>query len=142
MRLSLYFIGVENPEAFLHIEKLKKYFTDYKPCILVLRYMSKGLVQWLQTVPNPYLHFGDFDLSGLQIYISEYKKYLGAGRCSFFVPDNIEELIRTCGNQDLYDRQAQHTQNLDTANHPEIQDLARIIRKYGKGLEQEILLEH
>ena len=135
-------IGVENPEAFIHIEKLKEHFTDDEPCIFVLRYMSKGLVQWLQTIPNPYLHFGDFDLSGLQIYITEYKKYLGASRCSFFVPDNIEELIRTCGNQDLYDRQVQHTQNLDTSNHPEIQDLARIIRKYGKGLEQEILLMH
>lgn len=135
-------IGVENPEAFLKIAKLDKHFSEYEPCLFVLRYMSKGLVGWLQTLPNPYLHFGDFDLSGLQIYISEYKRHLGATRCNFFVPDNMEELIRLYGNQNLYDQQVQHTQNLDTTNHPEIQDLARIIRKYGKGLEQEILLEH
>ncbi len=135
-------IGVENPEAFLKIDRLGKHFKEYEPCLFVLRYMSKGLVPWLQTIPNPYLHFGDFDLSGLQIYISEYKRYLDAARCNFFVPGNIEELILSYGNLELYDRQVQHTQNLDTSNHPEIRELARIIRKYGKGLEQEILLKH
>jgi len=84
---------------------------------------------------------GMFGKRYLAVTEEEILPLLDDDRCSFFVPDNIEELIRSYGNQDLYDRQAQHTQNLDTTNHPEIQDLARIIHQYGKGLEQEILLQ-
>jgi len=135
-------IGVENPEAFLKIDRLGEHFKEYEPCLFVLRYMSKGLVPWLQTIPNPYLHFGDFDLSGLQIYISEYKRHLDTARCNFFVPDNVEELIQTYGNRELYDQQLHHTKNLDLSGHPEVAWLGNLIIRYAKGLEQEILLEH
>jgi len=138
---NLTIIGVENPEAFLKIARLGEHFKEYEPCLFVLRYMSKGLVRWLQTLPNPYLHFGDFDLSGLQIYISEYKRHLGAARCNFFVPDNMEELIQTYGNSELYDQQLHHTKNLDLSGHPEVAWLGNLIIRYAKGLEQEILLE-
>jgi hypothetical protein len=138
---NLTIIGVENPEAFLKIDRLGEHFKEYEPCLFVLRYMSKGLVQWLQTVANLYLHFGDFDLSGLQIYISEYKRHLDADRCNFFVPDNMEELIQTYGNRELYDQQLHHTKNLDLSGHPEVAWLGNLIIRYAKGLEQEILLE-
>jgi len=35
--------------------------------LFVSRYpqtQSKDLLNWLQSIPNPYLHFGDFDLTG------------------------------------------------------------------------------
>lgn len=134
-------VGVENPEIFRKIASLEKYFTKYEPCLFVLRYMSKGLPLWLSGISNSYLHFGDFDLSGLQIYISEYKNKLSPERCSFFIPPGIEQLIRTHGNTELYEKQRHHTQNIDFTQHSEIKDLAGIIKRHGKGLEQEILFQ-
>jgi hypothetical protein len=134
-------VGVENPEVFRKIGSLINYFKSYEPCLFVLRYMSKGLPLWLSRISNIYLHFGDFDLSGLQIYISEYKNKLSPERCSFFIPSNIEHLIRTHGNIELYEKQRQHTQNINFSQHPEIKDLAEIIQRFGKGLEQEILFQ-
>jgi hypothetical protein len=134
-------VGVENPEVFRKIDQLAIHFQPYGPCLFVLRFMSKGLARWLSDISNPYLHFGDFDPSGLQIYVSEYKNRIGPARCRFFIPEGIEKLIQQYGSRQLYDRQLRHTQNLGAENHPEIKNLARIIHKYGKGLEQEILLE-
>ncbi len=134
-------IGIENPEIFRKIERLSQYFKEYEPCLFVLRYMSKGLTNWLSNISNYYLHFGDFDLSGLQIYVSEYKSKLEASRCNFFIPPNIEHLISKYGNRDLYEKQRNHTQNLKLTNHPEIEKLGKLIKRYGKGLEQEVLFE-
>jgi hypothetical protein len=134
-------VGIENPEVFRKIDRLSSYFAEYEPCLFVLRYMSKGLPDWLSHIPNHYLHFGDFDLSGLQIYVSEYKSKLKASRCNFFIPPNIEQLISKYGNRDLYEKQRNHTQNLKITDHPEIEQLGKLINRYGKGLEQEILFE-
>ena len=68
-------VGIENPENFRHIQKQKKLFENIQP-LFVSRYpQSKDLVKWLQTIPNNYLHFGDFDFAGLNIYINEFKKH-------------------------------------------------------------------
>lgn len=138
---QLTIIGIENPEVFRKIERLSCYFKEYEPCLFVLRYMSKGLTNWLSNIPNYYLHFGDFDLSGLQIYVSEYKSKLEASRCNFFIPPNIDHLLSRYGNRDLYEKQRKHTQNLKLTNHPEIEKLGKLINRYGKALEQEVLFE-
>ena len=42
------------------------------PLLLVSRYpQSKDLVTWLHTVPNHYVHFGDIDLAGIHIYLTD-----------------------------------------------------------------------
>ena len=58
-------VGIENPENFRHIDKQKYLFSDIKP-LFVSRYpqnQSKDLIKWLQSIPNNYLHFGDFDFA-------------------------------------------------------------------------------
>jgi hypothetical protein len=70
-------VGIENPENFRYIEQEKHLFEDIKP-VFVSRYpqgQSKDLLKWLQTIPNSYVHFGDFDFSGIGIYMNEYKKH-------------------------------------------------------------------
>ncbi|MCF8233040.1 MAG: hypothetical protein K9J27_12735 [Bacteroidales bacterium] len=134
-------VGVENPEVFRKIRRLSACFTNYQPCLFVLRYMSKGLVSWLQQIPNSYLHFGDFDPAGLALYINEYRANLQESRCRFFVPQDIEESIRNYGNRELYEKQYNATRNLDFQAYPEIAPLASMIKKHRKGLEQEILLQ-
>ena len=82
-------VGIENPENFRHIQKQKKFFEDIQP-LFVSRYpQNKDLIKWLQTIPNSYLHFGDFDFAGLNIYINEFKKHLH-DKATFYLPPDIE----------------------------------------------------
>ena len=134
-------VGVENPENFRYIEKQKRLFENIKP-LFVSRYpqnQSKDLLKWLQSIPNKYLHFGDFDFAGIGIYLNEYKKYLG-DRASFFVPENIENLFPESGNRDLYDKQNDNF-DLQLINEKNLIELIEVIHKYKKGLEQEILMK-
>lgn len=135
-------VGVENPENFRHIAKQQYLFKDIKP-LFVSRYpqnQSKDLIKWLLSIPNNYLHYGDFDLAGVGIYLNEFKKYL-YDRSAFFVPTNIENLIADYGNKQRYNVQKI---NFDVSNTQEESLLLLIsaIHKYRKGLDQEILIKH
>jgi hypothetical protein len=92
----------------------------------------------LQSIPNNYLHFGDFDFAGIGIYLNEYKKYL-ADRATFFIPENIESFIPEYGNKDLYDKQKINFE-IQSISETELLHLLEIIGKYKKGLEQEIFI--
>lgn len=132
-------VGIENPENFRHIEKQKYLFRNIKP-LFVSRYpqsQSKDLLRWLQSIPNRYLHFGDFDFAGIGIYLNEYKKHLG-DKTAFFVPENIDILINKYGNKNLYDIQKINF-NIDEIEEEHLLRLINSIHKYKKGLEQEIL---
>lgn len=134
-------VGVENAENFRYIEKQQELFREYTP-LFVCRYpqsQHKDLIQWLQSIPNPYLHFGDFDFAGISIYLNEYKKYLNE-RASLFFPQVIEELLPRYGNRDLYDKQL-HLANQIVSNEPNVTQLLQLIHLHHKGLEQEILID-
>lgn len=133
-------VGIENPEVFRKVRRLASCFDNYQPCLFVLRYMSKGLSNWLSSIPNLYLHFGDFDPAGLALYINEFRAHLPESRCRFFIPQNIEESISNYGNRELYEKQYNATRHIDFQAYPEIAPLASIIQKHRKGLEQEFLL--
>jgi len=133
-------VGVENSENFSQVHRQKALFED-TPVLFVCRYplnQSKDLIKWLQSISNPYLHYGDFDFAGIGIYLNEYKRYLGL-RSTFFVPDHIELLIKKWGNKSLYDKQKTNY-DIQSINEPKIHELISIIHQYKKGLEQEILI--
>ena len=133
-------VGIENPENFRHIARQKSLFENVKP-LFVSRYpqnQSKDLIGWLQNIPNNYLHFGDFDFAGIQIYLTEYKKYLGE-KAQFFIPENLELLLSNYGNRTLYDKQKAHIDEL-YITEDKIKNLIKLIQHYKKGLEQEILI--
>jgi len=132
-------VGIENPENFRYIEKQKALFKDIKP-LFVSRYpQSRDLIKWLINISNPYLHFGDFDFAGINIYLNEYKKHLG-GRASFLIPDNIEKHLRSFGNKALYDNQFLMQPDLANITEPRILSLISLLHKHKKGLEQEFFL--
>lgn len=134
-------IGIENPENFRHIDKQKYLFQNIKP-LFVSRYpqnQSKDLIKWLQSIPNKYLHFGDFDIAGIGIYMNEYKKHLNE-RAVFFVPNNIEELIRINGNRKLYNEQKVNFR-VELIEEEKLLKLIKTIHKYRKSLEQELLIQ-
>lgn len=131
-------IGIENPENFSYIRKQQYLFSQIQP-LFVSRYpQSNDLVKWLKSIPNSYLHFGDFDFSGISIYLNEYKKYLGE-KASFFIPTNIDDLIEEHGNRDLYNKQLPYSNsNIDD---PNLLHLMSLLHKYKKVLEQEVLIK-
>jgi hypothetical protein len=133
-------VGIENPENFRHIDKHKYLFCDIEP-LFVSRYpqnQSKDLIRWLQSIPNNYLHFGDFDFAGIGIYLNEFKKHL-ADRTTFFVPENIGKLIADNGNKKRYDEQKINFE-VKSIREKNILQLIDTIHKYKKGLDQEILI--
>ena len=134
-------VGIENPECFLKFEQLSYLFPE-KEIIALLRFMSNSPNKWLHSITNKYLHFGDFDPAGLSIYIQEYLQHLDKERCSFFVPQNMDELLSQYGIPSLYDRQIHLLKNVDFNLYPELKNLLDLMKKHRKGLEQERLLNN
>src|SRR5690554_4785085 len=133
-------VGIENAENFRWIAKQQYLFEDIQP-LFVSRYpqnQSKDLIKWLQTIPNNYLHFGDFDFAGIGIYLNEYKKHLSE-KAYFFVPNDIEKRLRLNGNSKLYDKQKMSFKEEVLSEEP-LRKLIQIIHQYKKGLEQEIFI--
>jgi hypothetical protein len=132
-------VGLENAENFSQVKKQEYLFKNISP-LFVCRYpQSNDLVKWLQSVPNQYLHFGDLDFAGIEIYLSAYKKYLGR-RASFFVPPNTEVLLQKFGNKDLFNKQYKSNASVSSATEEAIQHLNKLLLKYKKVLEQEIFI--
>ena len=78
---------VENAEILKRIEKLKYLFIGIKPLFICRFLNSNVIVEWLNSINNPYLHFGDFDLKGIHIYISEFRNKIdNLTRCIFLYP--------------------------------------------------------
>ena len=133
-------IGVENAENFRYIHSQRHLFDKLK-CLFVSRYpqsQSNDLRKWLTSIPNKYLHFGDFDFGGLNIFVNEFKKHL-EHRAKFFVPENLESLFEKYGNRNLY-----YNQKIAfTLDHQddEVKYVYSLIVKYQKGLEQEALIK-
>jgi hypothetical protein len=133
-------IGIENPENFRYIDKQKYLFKDIKP-LFISRYpqnQSKDLIKWMQSIPNNYLHFGDFDFAGIGIYLNEFNKHL-AERTKFFIPDNIEKLITEFGNKKRYDNQKINFK-IKSIREEKLLLLIDTIHKLRKGLDQEIFI--
>lgn len=135
-------VGIENPENFRWIAKQKHLFADIKP-LFVSRYpqnQSKDLVKWLQSIPNNYLHFGDFDFAGIGIYLNEFKRHLPE-KSSFFIPENIEILIAEKGNKNRYDQQKINFKT-GTIEDGKLSQLIQTIHCYKQGLDQEIFIKY
>lgn len=133
-------VGIENPENFRFIGKQAHLF-EAETILFVSRYpQSKDLVTWLQSIPNKYLHFGDFDFEGIRIFRDEYLQHL-KNKASFFIPQNIEELIIKYGNKGLYDSQYKLNASVALNLNSDIENLISLFHKYKKCLEQEVLVE-
>src|SRR5690625_4061911 len=82
---------MENARNFSQIHKQRYLFEEINP-LFVSRYpqnQNQDFIRWIQQIPNTYLHFGDFDLAGISIYINEYKKHLGDKASFLFMKTSI-----------------------------------------------------
>ena len=131
-------VGIENMENFRMIRQQRDLFEselDKRRILFVSRYpQSTDLRSWLQSIPNDYIHFGDFDLAGIHIFLSEFHKYLG-NRASYFIPKDIED--RLCnGSVERYNDQYFRFSSLSTSIES-LQDLIDLIHKYRRCYDQE-----
>jgi len=133
-------VGVENARNFSLIHRQAYLFTKNQ-YLFLSRYpqtQNRDVLQWLQSIPNSYLHFGDFDLAGIGIFMNEYQKHLG-NRASFFIPDKIEEKIKTYGNRKRYNLQKINFDET-TIQDKKLTNLLKIIHQERKGLDQEVFI--
>jgi len=132
-------IGIENPENFRYINKQARLFKNITP-LFVSRYpQNKDLIKWIKKTPNNYLHFGDFDFEGINIFLNEYKKHIG-NKAEFFIPDEIEKMIKEKGNSDNYNTQVYKEPHISKVSDESLITLIKTIHKHKKGLEQEYLI--
>lgn len=141
-------VGVENMENFRLPERqtavweqIREQYGDggVPPILLVSRYpQSKDLVSWLQEIPNPYVHFGDFDLAGISIYLTEFYRHLGE-RSAFFIPEDIEDCLSN-GSRKRYDDQFPMYGKMDITD-PRLEGLVQLLHRHQKGYDQEGFIE-
>ena len=130
-------IGVENAENFRHVARQKYLFEEYGKVLFVSRYpqnQNKDLLQWLLSIPNKYVHFGDLDLAGVAIYQNEFYRHLGE-RASLLIPEDYEERISK-GNLDLYNSQLPQYGKMKIEDK-RVSNLLSCIHRYHRGYEQE-----
>lgn len=131
-------IGIENGENFRQIRR-QRYLFEKQKALFVSRYpQSADLRNWLMRISNPYLHFGDFDLAGIHIYLTEFYRFLG-NRASFFVPTDLEERLKN-GNSTLYNKQYAYYKEMKVTD-PRLEPLVEMIHRYRRVYEQEGYLE-
>ena len=136
-------IGIENMENFRMIRKQRHLFEEYlhrhrlpQKALFVSRYpQSSDLRKWLTSISNKYLHFGDFHLAGIHIFLSEFLKYLGEERTYYLIPDDISSRLKH-GSTKRYDEQLLRFKEIHTAI-AELQQLIDLINRERKGYDQE-----
>ncbi len=136
-------IGVENMENFRLIRKQRYFFEEYlhahgfsKKVLFVSRYpQSADIRRWLSMIPNHYLHFGDFDLAGISIFLSEFQHYLGKERASYLIPDDIASRLQL-GSRKRYDEQYCRFKDIKS-DVRELQQLIDLIHHERKAYDQE-----
>ena len=135
-------VGVENMENFRMIRQQRALFESEigkHRFLFVSRYpQSTDLRSWLQSIPNRYVHFGDFDLAGIHIFLTEFHQYLG-DRSSFFIPSDIEKRLAK-GSNARYNEQYEKYHKLH-CDINKIQNLIDLINKYHRGYDQEGYIE-
>lgn len=136
-------MGIENMENFRMIRQQRSFFEDYLKVhgmsgkiLFMSRYpQSLDLRKWLTSIPNHYIHFGDYDLAGINIFLSEFQQYIGKDRSSFLIPDDIELRLKS-GSKSRYDEQYNRFKDMKSDSQ-EIQHLIELIHQERKGYDQE-----
>ena len=139
-------VGVENMENFRLPERQTAVWEQIQdqygdggvpPLLLVSRYpQSRDLVTWLQGIPNQYVHFGDFDLAGVHIYLTEFYRRLGAERSAFFVPSDLEQRLAASGSRERYQVQFERFGKMDVPD-ARLLPLVSLLHRHQKGYDQE-----
>jgi hypothetical protein len=129
---------VENQEAFLRFDELG---TAAELACFAGGRLSSRMLKWLGSLEIPLgqiIHCPDYDPVGLSEF-QRLRSACGEGVCLFW-PDRLETLIEKYGKADLYKNSSGRLAKLSDLSHPRIQEGIMLLNRYGRGLEQEVLL--
>lgn len=136
-------VGVENPQVVWFISRYRHLFNQDKQYIFLSlsEFKTSYQYEWLESFSGDYIHFGDFDLAGISIYLTRIVPRLKNSKShSFLIPENIYEIIKTKNYKKDYSNQTKYLK-LDAKDDDNLQKLIDFI-KYNKiTLEQEFLSE-
>ena len=143
LRTKILIYAFNGRTNFRLIRKQKKFFENYlrahalpTKTLFVSRYpQSNDLRKWLTGIPNRYLHFGDFDLAGIHIFLTEFERHIGTERASFLIPSDIDDRLKS-GSSQRYDEQHALFKEMQT-DVRELGQLITLIHQERKGYDQE-----
>jgi len=130
-------VGVENFENLTSISKQKSLFMDSRKKIFI--YRNKYLREFLSKSFNDYLHYGDFDLAGVNIYINEIIPRLPHERHRYFIPENISELLDKGSSKDYFTHLNRYPKLRSKIRY--IQEFIDLLHEKKRSLHQEFLIE-
>lgn len=131
---------VENPECFYDLrwfENVGSLPDMDVPRFVMCRYpVSEEGKLWLESIPNHVYYFGDFDLAGIRIYETEFKRRLN-DKVSLIIPSDLEERVRNAGNPQLYTKHVNSGFVSVSSKSPDVIALIELLHNLQSGYEQE-----
>lgn len=135
---ELVIVGVENYQALWFAKKYERFFEGKKFLFISV---NAYMLEWIEGVENEYIHFGDFDLAGLNIYANRVVPHLKkCNKHSYFIPSNIEELIEKYGDPALYLKQLRYKET--SLGGKELEALRDVMIHHKKVVEQEGIIHY
>ncbi|MFA9238897.1 MAG: hypothetical protein ACEQSQ_03265 [Candidatus Paceibacteria bacterium] len=134
-------VGVENPQVVWYINKYKHLFNKEKKYLFlcISEYKTTYQYKWLESFCGEYIHFGDFDLAGINIYLNAIVPKLKKAKShSFLIPDNIYEIIKKKNYMLDYSNQTRYL-NITSKKDKDLQKLIEFIKNNKITIEQEDL---
>ncbi len=134
-------VGVENPQVVWKIRKYKHLFDENKKYLFlsISEYKTNYQYTWLESFKGEYIHFGDFDLAGINIYLNTILPRLKiCKKHSFLIPENIYTLIKEKDYKKVYSKQIRF-ENIESKDDTNLQELIDFIKNNKITLEQEML---
>lgn len=135
-------VGVENPQVVWNIDKYKHLFNKEKRYLFlcISEYKTTYQYAWLESFSGEYIHFGDFDLAGINIYLYTIVPKLKKCKShSYLIPDDIYEKIKKRNYQKDYSNQTRYL-NIESKFEPKLQELISFIKDTKLTFEQEMLI--
>ena len=137
-------VGVENPQVVWYINKYKHLFNKEKKYLFlcISEYKTTYQYKWLESFCGEYIHFGDFDLAGINIYLNAIVPKLKKAKShSFLIPDNIYEIIKEKNYMVDYSNQTRYL-NVTSKEDKDLQKLIEFIKNNKITIEQEDLSKY
>ena len=134
-------VGVENPQVLWYINNYKHLFENDKKYLFlcISEYKTTYQYKWLESFSGEYIHFGDFDLAGINIYLNTIVPKLKKAKShSFLIPDNIYEIIKKKNYMLDYSNQTKYL-NITSKEDKNLQKLIEFIKSHKITIEQEDL---
>lgn len=134
-------VGVENPQVVWYINNYKHLFENDKKYLFlcISEYKTTYQYKWLESFSGEYIHFGDFDLAGINIYLNTIVPKLKKAKShSFLIPDNIYEIIKKKNYMLDYSNQTRYL-NITSKEDKNLQKLIEFIKSHKITIEQEDL---